>query len=765
MHSGKLILRLFALVSTSVLVNSTAADTSEVGCAALANVFKSYSSAHPTATNHPTLNPSVALECLQSVPLDVQRSSDFIDYIEPFWQFQSTLAYLKDPPVGYTLPGADMLGGLAEIKENINSGYYANQWDFEKDLYALGNILPHDFHVNLPLPLMNVFSFFTRDGPLVSISSNGLAMPELYFKYDLDKQRNMTLSKTENWTASPLVQVNDQNATLYLEFLSQNTGVYQDNDANYNQVFYSLPNLAFFGSSGLFTSGGYLYGFPADSITYTFANGTVVNATTHASTGVNFTSITSGQDLFNAVDLPKPESTTSSSSASDVRENIKTKTAARSITSLSGYPQSIVMHPAGYTSGYFLEDTMTAVLVMQGFIDPHETDGKAAVEQQRVISKFLAECKKEKMEYLIVDVQANGGGDVFSGYDAFKQIFPTLEPFGASRYRATPLVNYMGSIFSGAGTYDARHDYLFQTQSELDGNGQPFQSWNEEDPNTFIYGDNFTAELRYNLSSLVTMSQSGGINVTGYLSNSDPPPAVFNASNIVMLMDGGCGSTCATFAEMMKAQGGVRSVAVGGRPQPGPQQGVCGSKGAQVLSFNGVVSEIEALPDAQASYLQKGLPLPDYPAAEYMPNIKANASLGSTSTLMSRGRFNLRSSMHAGDETFTPLQFQYEAANCRLFYTKEDIYNITGLWARVQSVVWGGQPCVAGSSINDDDTMPSGAYDTVPFGDSALPNVELPAQPGLVPIGKGVKSWASESGSREESAQKALVAAIWNGLQ
>lgn len=176
-------------------------------------------------------------------------------------------------------------------------------------------------------------------------------------------------------------------------------------------------------------------------------------------------------------------------------------------------------------------------------------------------------------------------------------------------------------------------------------------------------------------------------------------------------------------------------------------------------------SHIKALPNAQASYLQKGLKLPDYPAPEYIPNIQANASLGSTSTLMSNGRFNLRNNMHDDDETFTPLQFQYEAANCRLFYTKEDIYDITGLWMRVQSVAWRGQPCVEGSAITDDDTMPAGAYDTVPFGNSALPNVELPAQPGLVPIGQGVKSWASESGSREETAQKAFVGAIWNGLQ
>ncbi|KAB8297035.1 hypothetical protein EYC80_002433 [Monilinia laxa] len=757
---------LLALVWTPVMVNLAMALTPEVtGCAAIANVLNSFTSAHPIATNHPALNASVALQCLESVPLDIQRSSDFVDFIEPYWQFQSTLAYLKNPPADYPLPGADMLGGLAEIKGNINSGYYASQWEFEKDLYALGNILPHDFHVNLPLPLMDVFFFSTLDSPLVSISSDGLAIPELYFKRDLDKQRNMTLSRTGNWTASPLLQVNDQEATLYLEFLSQNTGVYQDNDANYNRVFYSLPYLSFFGGSGSFTSGGYLYGFSADSIKYTFANGTTVIARTQASTRVNFTSIASGQDLFDAVDLLKTESTISSSSVSDTRQNTQLKTAARSIKSLAGYPNPIVMHPDGYTSGYFLQDTMTAVLVMQGFLDRYEDDRKAAVEQQRVIKEFLAECKKAKMEYLIVDVQANGGGDLFSGYDAFKQIFPSLVPFGASRYRATPLVNYMGTIFSGAGEYDVGHNYLFQSQSELDGNGNPFQSWNEEDPNTSIYGDNFTAELRYNLSDLVTMSRSAGINVTGYLGTSDPPPAVFNASNIVMLMDGDCGSTCAHFAEMMKAQGGVRSVAVGGRPQPGPQQGVCCSKGAQVLTFSNIVSHIKALPDAQISYLRKGLRLPDSPAAKYFPNIKAMASLGSTLELMSYGRFNLRSNMHDGDKTATPLQFQYEAANCRLFYTEEDIYDISGLWRRVQSVVWRGQPCVEGSAITDDDTITSHPYDTVPFGSSALPNVELPAQPGLVPIGKGVESWASESGTRAESAQKALVGAIWNGLQ
>lgn len=101
------------------------------------------------------------------------------------------------------------------------------------------------------------------------------------------------------------------------------------------------------------------------------------------------------------------------------------------------------------------------------------------------------------------------------------------------------------------------------------------------------------------------------------------------------------------------------------------------------MTFSAVASHIESLPDAQASYLQQGLPLPDYPADEYIPRIKTNASLGSTSSLMSSGRFSLRSNMHKGDDIHTLLQFQHEAANCRLFYTKEDVYDITGLWMRV----------------------------------------------------------------------------------
>ena len=46
-----------------------------------------------------------------------------------------------------------------------------------------------------------------------------------------------------------------------------------------------------------------------------------------------------------------------------------------------------------------------------------------------------------------------------------------------------------------------------------------------------------------------------------------------------------CSSTCTILSELLKNQGGVRSIAVGGRAKLRPMQGVGGTKGAQVLSY------------------------------------------------------------------------------------------------------------------------------------------------------------------------------------
>lgn len=543
-----------------------------------------------------------------------------------------------------------------------------------------------------------------------------------------------------SWTPSAIVSIEGVDIATFLEYMGQVTSDFQDPDAIYNQMFSSLAfnylNLG--GGGNLFQIGGHLYGFRTDTWTYAFANGTTSIFENVCTTAVDFTQILTGQDLFNSVDLP-PSTTTSSDPAitsapsSDSANAAAADSASTSstISSLAGYPSPVIIHPDGYVSGYFLPNSTIAVLAMQGFVDSTESDPLAAPFQQSVIEYFLNQSREAGMTKLIVDLQANGGGDIFSGFDAFTQLFPTLPPFGASRIRATPAADYMGEVFSATNIYNTSENTVYQFQSSLDMNNHAYSSWSQEE-NAVIYGDNFTQELRYNFSDIVTESGSGGINVTGYLGSANAQPQVFQSQDIVILYDGSCGSTCAVFSELMKAQGGVRSVAVGGRPQTGPMQGVAGSKGAQVYAYGDIAQIINSLPAALEDIIAQGISPPALPAPMYRLDPSGDFPLGDPTTMAQGTRFNLRNNMHDGDASFTPLQFQYEATNCRLFYTAADQYDITGLWERVADVAWGNGKCVAGSTINADDTFPKNAYDTVPFGKSAYSSVIQAYQPGLL---------------------------------
>ncbi|KAL5325004.1 hypothetical protein ACEPPN_006126 [Leptodophora sp. 'Broadleaf-Isolate-01'] len=690
-------------------------------CSAISSLLSSYSAANPEPTGLFGLPPSLALSCLQSVPLDNNRSSLFLDYIAPYLEFQSTLSYLKDPPTGYLLPGVDIFGGLSQIKRNLESGAYKNQWRFEVDLYTLVNILPHDFHLNLPMPLLNVFNFGTYISA-VSISTDGLSTPQVYLKDDLDMSR-MNSSAPE---PSYIVSVNGIPVSDYLQYIAQTNSDFQDPDAIYNQLFYSIPfNQQ--NSGNIFSSGAYSFGFTNDTSVYKFADGKSRHLPNFAVASSNFTGVTDGPSLFTAVELPR--TTTSTASETTSTSAMQTSTASpSSTTSILGYPTPIAMQPEGYTAGYFLEDGVTAVLVMTAFESSDESeDGN--VNQQTAIQHFLSECELNNKTKLIVDVSANGGGSVFNGYDAFKQLFPSLTPFGGSRFRSTPVVNFVGTVFTESDVYNETLSSDYQTQSEVDVNLHHFSNWNALGGPYLIHGDNFTAEMRYNLSDPIVES-GNGIIVSGYLNNTDILPQVFASEDIVVLYDGSCGSTCTVFSQMMKSQGNVRSIAVGGRPQLGPMQGVGGSKGAQVYGYDVIQTIVGTYIPVAIEILQsRNETIPPLPPAEYIPSLDP-FPLGNIAA--KNYRFNLRNAYHDGDATQTPLQFVYEAANCRLFYKAEDIYDISFLWDRVANVAWGNGTCVAGSTVNSNNRISTvtGPYDTVPFSPAAMSNVTIPVSPG-----------------------------------
>ena len=62
------------------------------------------------------------------------------------------------------------------------------------------------------------------------------------------------------------------------------------------------------------------------------------------------------------------------------------------------------------------------------------------------------------------------------------------------------------------------------------------------------------------------------------------------------------------------------------------------------------------------------------------------------------GNVNFQNNIRKGDDTFTPLQFVYEAADCRFFYTADMLADQTVVWERAYAIQWGNGTCVQGST-------------------------------------------------------------------
>lgn len=117
--------------------------------------------------------------CLGTVPFHSDPALRFLNYYNTTLQFQSTLAFLKDPPVGYQQPAIDVEGVLSRIKANVTAGYYTTQYQFEQEVQSLVFAI-HDGHVELRAGIMSPFWF----GSPVSVSSaslDGIEPPKIYF--------------------------------------------------------------------------------------------------------------------------------------------------------------------------------------------------------------------------------------------------------------------------------------------------------------------------------------------------------------------------------------------------------------------------------------------------------------------------------------------------------------------------------------------------------------------------------------------------------
>lgn len=82
------------------------------------------------------------------------------------------------PPPDYISTSVDLIGGLEMIRRRAVRRYYTSQYDFDWDLnYLISRA--NDGHLKVGLCSLEVFHF-EHGVPLVSVSEDGLQIPELY---------------------------------------------------------------------------------------------------------------------------------------------------------------------------------------------------------------------------------------------------------------------------------------------------------------------------------------------------------------------------------------------------------------------------------------------------------------------------------------------------------------------------------------------------------------------------------------------------------
>lgn len=664
--------RISSACSCIAVSTSSASPTITAGaCATVSSLSASLKAATPAAT--PTIPASIAHACLESVPLNSAAAVELVDAIEPYLEWQSDSAYKKNPPADYFYPPIDIFGKLASIKANLKANLYVNEYAFQQDLYQV--FAPgHDGHYVLYPDLLSKAFEWGRARGLVSISKDGREIPEIYIYEDI------TASPS---TASVLKLINGIDASTYVQNYAYTASFNQDADAAYNTMFFEKAFVGEGTGNGYFFRNGRVrYIYPGPDTTFTYANGTTFMLNNVAYVKGDFSGVTDGPSFYQKF-CTGPVTTESAAAVNEV------------LTGPPGYPVPVITTGDAIVSGYYLDGKGfedVAVISLLAF------ESESPVEFQTIAQKFIADAKAAGKTKMVVDLSANGGGYILQGYDLYRQFFPDIIQEDYTRVRENPQMLAAAKVFSDAipDNYDpdtasdeiiGDYENFLNWRYDYNLTEQPFTSFEDKFAPHVYAGDAYTNIIRWNFNDPLTTSNSSwgfGTDITGYGSRTNFTQP-FAAEDIILLYDGYCASTCTIFSEFMRLQGGVKSIAMGGRPNKKPIQGVGGIKGAQSFGFADILYEAQS-------------------AIEQTTDAKLIATLSVLNDLpinrSSATGINLRDNIlpyHLNDGL--PAQYVVEEADCRLYYTLPMINDVTELWKGAATAAWGGGKCVAGAGL------------------------------------------------------------------
>ncbi|KAG0650397.1 Peptidase S41 family ustP [Hyphodiscus hymeniophilus] len=696
-------------VLSASLPNTPTTNTTEP-CGLITSQALEFLNGNLSTSNFFYFDARLGISCLESSTINSDLAVSFIAELSKYVEFQSTLSYLKDPPSDYQYPPVDILGGLSDISTKAAAGGFSGQYAFDQ---ALAQLLTsaHDGHFASRL-CTAISVFFARPVDFISLSVDGVQLPLVYTLEDAD-------AMTDNFTVSNIVAINGQNVTAVIE--SEALFVVSDPDAAYNSMFWSTATAPI---NGNFTGGLTLpqVNFNLGPYTnLTFANGTHKSYLNQAFIVPNRWSenIVDGESFTNELCVGPAQSTAASgavpTSSATVTPNPTSAVPSTTASTVPNQP-TILGHPEtpvvkdlnNAVAGYFLNGTEyndTAVLFVASF--ESQGDGNPAdfaATFSNATQDFFAAVKAANKTKLVIDLSGNLGGNTLLPNDLFRRLFPTIEPYGGARYRIPTAANIFGQSFGALpqasvdplSTDNATAAALklgfeiapWNYRSSLTTDLKNLTGWSEFFPPNVVNGDNFTVNVRAPTNNTYFDESTDAI-VPFRPADQQEDLQPFSVENIVILTDGTCASACTIFAEFMTRQAGVKTILVGGRPRNAPAQAIGGTKGSEVYS-------LAQLADISQSLLILGL-VPDSLldlANETFPGL-VNLPLGSPSDLDSY-TLNLRDNIPVGDDSQTPLQFVFEPADCRIFYTADTASQPHKLWEYAADVAWKGKKCAWG---------------------------------------------------------------------
>lgn len=214
-----------------------------------------------------------------------------------------------------------------------------------------------------------------------------------------------------------------------------------------------------------------------------------------------------------------------------------------------------------------------------------------------------------------------------------------------------------------------------------------------------------------------------------------------------MFTDALCGSSCASFHEELKNIAGVKAVTVGGRPENKPIQTVTGTKGGEVIPLITFPTYATV-----ALNVSSALSLSSLKDTDETLNAIANIPQISTRVGDDSSRAQSQDQVRKGDKTATPLQFIYEAADCKIFYKADSYADPDAAWKQAWDAFSDDSKCVEGSTGHKSSI--SGGYK--PYGAGELKQEDQPDEPAAGSDGKD----NAASSAKISSLVVAIAAAV-----